>query len=107
MGRHLLALISVTNGSEIYTAALGFYVIWIVTRILLFIIPYARGGIISVVKHIPSWMWTLVKCSIAATLLLIIIPLCMGILADMLLICTLRVPLYKTPLFYSSTVSCI
>jgi len=105
MGRLLLSLASVTNASEIYSAALGFYIIWLFIRITLFFVAHGGNGLVTLLSHVPHWLLILIKCLIALGLLLVAIPLCMGLLADMLLIGTLRVPLYKTPLFYLFSVS--
>ncbi len=105
LGRYLLHLIGIIKVSEVYSAALGIYIFWILARILMFVIPYARGGMHTFISKIPSWTFITAKCIVAATILLFVIPMCMGFLADMLVISAIRVPFNKTPLYYSSMVS--
>ena len=72
---------------------------------MLFLVAHGGNSLIALLTRVPQWLLILTKCLIAFGLLLIAIPLCMGLLADMLLIGTLRIPLYKTPLFYMFSVS--
>ena len=105
IGRFLLSLFGLLNAPEIYTAAVGLYVVWTLTRIILFVVPYAFQGLSSLTAQLLSWMVILLKCVVAGIILFIIIPLGMGFLADMLIFCPLRVPVNKTPVFYPTTVS--
>lgn len=105
IGRFLLSLFGLVNAPEIYTAAVGLYVVWMITRTFMFVMPYAYRGVLPLTAQLLSWIMIAMKCVIAGIILFIIIPLCMGYLADMLIFCPLRVPVHKTPIFYPTTVS--
>ena len=97
-------MLGLVNAPEIYTAAVGLYIIWMVTRMCIFVFPYASHGMSHLAVQLLSWIVIGIKCVIAGLVLFIIIPLCVGYLADMLFFCPIRVPIHKTPIFYPTTV---
>ena len=52
-GRFILSLVGIGSGPELYTAAIGFYTVWILSRVLTYLYEYvARGldGLLSLMK---------------------------------------------------------
>lgn len=105
VGRLFLHSIGLVDAPVMYTASVGFYILWIVIRFSATLISHALQGVKLFWRQIVSWMGLLVRCMIAGTILFGIIPLIMGHLVELILLSPLRVPVDKLPVFYPSTVS--
>lgn len=105
VGRFSLHSIGLVDAPVMYTASIGFYILWIMIRLSAALASHALQGIELFWRQIVSWMGLLVKCVIAGTILFGIIPLIMGHLVELILLSPLRVPVDKLPVFYPSTVS--
>lgn len=105
IGRLLLHCVGLLDAPEMYTASIGLYFIWISVKFLITIIPHALEGTTLFFRQLKSWIYVVIKCVFAGTVLFLIIPLIMGHLVELILLSPLRVPVDKLPVFYPSTVS--
>ena len=105
VGRFIMSLVGVTQAPEIYTAAIGLYILWLLIRFGASIVSYISQGLEILFEQVKVWSVQGVKCMVAGFLLFVVIPLLLGHLVDLLLISPLRVPHNRTPVFYPSTVS--
>ena len=55
LGRLVLSLFGILSAPEIYTAAIGFYLIWAMIRCGSTIVKYAAGGLRSFVSETMKW----------------------------------------------------
>lgn len=85
---------------ELYTAAAGFYIIWVVMRILSAIHQWYPVGFLLVYEKMKTCTVIIFKVVIAATGLLGVIPLFLGIFFELVVQIPLRVPVDQTPLLY-------
>jgi E3 ubiquitin-protein ligase MARCH6 len=101
IGRLVLQL-CLGSGSlhEIYTAALGIYVLWIATRVAVVLATWLPQGRLVVIQNILKWMLKAGKFLVAFIFLGIIIPLLLGLLFEMVFIIPLRVPLDQSPVYF-------
>ena len=105
IGRFLMSVCGVTEVPEIYTSAIGLYILWVTIRFWATITSYIMQGTEMLVTQMKLWSFQGVKCVVAGFLLFVVIPLLLGHLVNLLLISPLRVPHDRTPVFYPSTVS--
>lgn len=105
IGRLLLHCVGLLDAPEMYTASIGLYLMWISIKFSITIIPYALEGTTLFFRQLKSWIYLVIKCALAGTILFLIIPLIMGHLVELILLSPLRVPVDKFPVFYPSTVS--
>ena len=67
LGRLVLSLFGILSAPEIYTAAIGFYLIWAMIRCISTIVKYAAGGLRSFLSEILKWIVIVsinIECSI-------------------------------------------
>ncbi|KAL5467202.1 hypothetical protein EMCRGX_G031401 [Ephydatia muelleri] len=102
-GRHLLVLAGVEGAPDIYTAAIGFYIISLACRAGSSLLGYLVKGFKPFAQQLGVWTVQALKCLTAGVLLFVIIPLLLGHLVDLFVITPLRVPTDRTPVFYQST----
>ncbi|XP_019864267.1 PREDICTED: E3 ubiquitin-protein ligase MARCH6-like isoform X1 [Amphimedon queenslandica] len=105
LGRTLMGYIGLIAPPDIYTAAIGMYVVWVTVRVATAIISKTREGFGVIMKQLLLWTYQGMKCAIAGFLLFIVIPLLLGNLVDLLIISPIRVPTNRTPITYFSTVN--
>ncbi|XP_063703166.1 E3 ubiquitin-protein ligase MARCHF6 [Culicoides brevitarsis] len=92
-----------TRPHELYTAAMGTYLCWVMSRgiaLAVNLFPQGRQAVIQKVKH---WLSVGASYAMAASifvLMLGVIPLMFGLLLEMVVVVPLRVPLDKTPVFF-------
>lgn len=55
LGRLVLSLFGILSAPEIYTAAIGFYLIWAMIRCGSTIVKYAAGGLRSFLSETMKW----------------------------------------------------
>ncbi|XP_036337053.1 E3 ubiquitin-protein ligase MARCHF6, partial [Rhagoletis pomonella] len=88
---------------ELYTAALGTYLCWIISRgiaIAVNLLPQGRAAVMDKIKH-----WLRVGASYALPVLIFVlmlgvIPLLFGLLLELVVVIPLRVPFYQTPIHF-------
>uniref|UniRef100_W8AV76 E3 ubiquitin-protein ligase MARCHF6 n=2 Tax=Ceratitis capitata TaxID=7213 RepID=W8AV76_CERCA len=88
---------------ELYTAALGTYLCWIISRgvaIAVNLLPQGRAAVVDKIKH-----WLRVGASYALPVLIFVlmlgvIPLLFGLLLELVVVIPLRVPFYQTPIHF-------
>lgn len=88
---------------ELYTAALGTYLCWMLTRgiaIAVTLLPQGRAAVIDKLKQ-----WLKVGASYALPVLIIIlmlgvIPLLFGMLLELVVVVPVRVGLFQTPIYF-------
>ncbi|XP_067642851.1 E3 ubiquitin-protein ligase MARCHF6 [Eurosta solidaginis] len=88
---------------ELYTAALGTYLCWIISRgvaIAVNLLPQGRAAVMDKMKH-----WLRVGASYALPVLIFVlmlgvIPLLFGLLLELVVVIPLRVPFYQTPIHF-------
>lgn len=85
---------------ELYTAAAGFYIIWVLLRVLSAIYQWYPVGLMLVYEKMKTCLVIVFKVVIAATGLLGVIPLLLGIFFEVVVQIPLRVPVDQTPLLY-------
>lgn len=98
-------MVGLEDAPEMYTASIGLYLLWIIAKLYITLLPHASEGATYFVKQLKLWMGLIMKCVVAGIILFIIIPLMMGHLMELVILNPLRVPMNKFPLFYLSTVS--
>lgn len=101
IGRNLLALVfGDTVVHELYTAAVGFYVIWLTLRILVAVSSWYPVGFSTVYRK-AKWLLSIVSKVILGTLALFgITPFLLGIIFELVVVIPLRVPYDQTPVIY-------
>lgn len=104
VGRLLMGLVGMTNPPELYTAAIGLYMLWLAIRFGSSVYNYVTLGFQTLFRQSGIWTVQAVKCLLAGVLLFVVIPLLLGHLVDLLILTPLRVPSNRTPIFYPSTV---
>ncbi|CAH3042084.1 unnamed protein product [Pocillopora meandrina] len=85
---------------ELYTAACGLYIIWLVCRIGSVLTSWIPLGCKGVALKFFEWFLLGLKCVIVALALIGLVPLLLGLLFELVVVAPLRVPLDQTPLFF-------
>ena len=85
---------------ELYTAAAGFYIIWLVLRLLSALNQWYPVGFWLAIEKVKVCTIIVTKVIVAAAGLLGIIPLFLGIFFELVVQIPLRVPVDQTPLLY-------
>jgi E3 ubiquitin-protein ligase MARCH6 len=97
------ATVSTSKPHELYTAAIGIYLCWIISKgiaLAVNLFPQGRNAIIEKVKH---WISVGVSYGLAAiifVLMLGVVPLMFGLLLELVVVVPLRVPLNQTPVLF-------
>lgn len=88
---------------ELYTAAMGTYLCWVLSRgvaLAVNLFPQGRQAVMTKIKH---WLSVGASYTMAASVFVImlgVIPLMFGLLLELVVVVPLRVPLEKTPVFF-------
>lgn len=88
---------------ELYTAALGIYLCWVLSRgvsIAVNLFPQGRAAVIEKLRH---WLQVATSYAMAVTifvLMLGVVPLLFGLLLELVVVIPLRVPIEQTPIFF-------
>lgn len=85
---------------ELYTAACGTYICWMIARAIAIIISWLPQGRAAMVERLKKWCILGAKTCIASLLLIGLIPLLSGLLLEVVIIVPLRVPIYQTPILF-------
>ncbi|XP_059612690.1 E3 ubiquitin-protein ligase MARCHF6 [Phlebotomus argentipes] len=88
---------------ELYTAAMGTYLCWIISRgiaIAVNLFPQGRQAVMQKIKH---WMSIGASYAMAAVIFVLmfgVVPLLYGLLLELVVVVPLRVPLEQTPILF-------
>ncbi|XP_062553583.1 E3 ubiquitin-protein ligase MARCHF6 [Armigeres subalbatus] len=88
---------------ELYTAAMGTYLCWIISRgiaVAVNLFPQGRAVVMERVKHWISVATSYALAAIIFVLMLGVIPLMFGLLLELVVVVPLRVPLVQTPVLF-------
>lgn len=100
-GRKLMSLwMGDAKIHELYTAACGLYVCWMILRISTVLYNWIPQGTSAILNKIKEWAVLAMKCLIVAALLIGVVPLLLGLLFELVVVAPLRVPLEQTPIFF-------
>ncbi|GAB0096883.1 E3 ubiquitin-protein ligase MARCH6 [Sergentomyia squamirostris] len=88
---------------ELYTAAMGTYLCWLISRgiaIAVNLFPQGRQAVMQKIKH---WMNIGASYAMAAVIFILmfgVVPLLYGLLLELVVVVPLRVPLEQTPILF-------
>ncbi|KAK4874497.1 hypothetical protein RN001_013857 [Aquatica leii] len=85
---------------ELYTAACGTYICWMIARGIAIILSWLPQGRAAMIKRLKHWCILGAKTFVASMLLIGLIPLLSGLLLEVVIIVPLRVPIYQTPILF-------
>ncbi|KAB0793899.1 hypothetical protein PPYR_13519 [Photinus pyralis] len=85
---------------ELYTAACGTYICWMIARAIAIILSWLPQGRAAMVERLRQWCILGAKTCVASILLIGLIPLLSGLLLEVVIIVPLRVPIYQTPILF-------
>lgn len=88
---------------ELYTAAMGTYLCWVLSRgvaVALNLLPQGRTAVIQKIKYWLSVGASYTLAAIICILMLGVIPLMFGLLLELVVVVPLRVPLDQTPVLF-------
>lgn len=94
---------SPTRPHELYTAALGIYLCWVLSRgisVAVNLFPQGRAAVIEKLKHWINIGASYAMATIIFVLMLGVVPLLFGLLLELVVIVPLRVPLEQTPILF-------
>lgn len=99
----VLAAVPTSKPHELYTAAIGIYLCWLISKgiaLAVNLFPQGRTAIVEKFKH---WCSVAVSYGLAAVifvLMLGVVPLMFGLLLELVVVVPLRVPLNQTPVLF-------
>ncbi|XP_072013258.1 LOW QUALITY PROTEIN: E3 ubiquitin-protein ligase MARCHF6-like [Amphiura filiformis] len=85
---------------ELYTAACGLYLCWLVCRLITVLVSWGPQGRELIVEKVKEYTMLAVKSIVVAVMLLGLIPLLLGLLFELVVVVPLRVPLDQSPVFF-------
>lgn len=88
---------------ELYTAAMGTYLCWIISRGIAVAVNLFPQGRIVVMERVKHWISVATSYALAAmifVLMLGVIPLMFGLLLELVVVVPLRVPVEQTPVLF-------
>lgn len=97
------AVVPTSKPHELYTAAIGIYLCWLISKgiaLAVNLFPQGRTAIVEKFKH---WCSVAVSYGLAAVifvLMLGVVPLMFGLLLELVVVVPLRVPLNQTPVLF-------
>lgn len=92
-----------TRPHELYTAALGIYLCWVLSRgisIAVNLFPQGRAAVIQKLRHWVSVGASYAMAAVIFVLMLGVIPLLFGLLLELVVVIPLRVPMVQTPILF-------
>ncbi|XP_071785364.1 E3 ubiquitin-protein ligase MARCHF6-like [Asterias amurensis] len=102
LGRFFMSL-WVGNGvvvHELYTAACGLYLCWLMCRLATMIWSWLPAGIDLILEKAKMYTILFVKSLLVAAMLLGVIPFLLGLLFEVVVVVPIRVPLDQSPVFF-------
>jgi E3 ubiquitin-protein ligase MARCH6 len=103
LGRIFMGYFGIMNPPDIYTSAIGLYLLWAGMRAVNAVLVKMSAGTKAIFFHVLTWLYQIIKCTIAAGILFFIIPILLGNLVNLFIISPIRVPINRTPVVYLST----
>lgn len=97
------AAVPISKPHELYTAAIGIYLCWLISKgiaLAVNLFPQGRTAIVEKFKH---WCSVAISYGLAAVifvLMLGVVPLMFGLLLELVVVVPLRVPLNQTPVLF-------
>lgn len=88
---------------ELYTAALGTYMCWLILRAIMIaanLIPLGRQAIVTKLKQWYTVGASYAMAVVISVLMLGVVPLLFGLLLELVVVIPLRVPLMQTPILF-------
>ncbi|XP_055687108.1 E3 ubiquitin-protein ligase MARCHF6 [Lutzomyia longipalpis] len=88
---------------ELYTAAMGTYLCWIISRgiaIAVNLFPQGRQAVMQKIKHWVSIGASYAMAAVIFVLMFGVVPLLYGLLLELVVVVPLRVPLEQTPILF-------
>uniref|UniRef100_A0A182N929 E3 ubiquitin-protein ligase MARCHF6 n=1 Tax=Anopheles dirus TaxID=7168 RepID=A0A182N929_9DIPT len=88
---------------ELYTAAIGMYLCWLISRgiaVAVNLVPQGRAAVIARVRHWMSIATSYAMAMIVFVHMLGVIPLMFGLLLELVVVIPLRVPPDQTPVLF-------
>lgn len=88
---------------ELYTAAIGIYLCWLISKGIALAVNLFPQGRTAVVEKFKHWCSVAVSYGLAAVifvLMLGVVPLMFGLLLELVVVVPLRVPLNQTPVLF-------
>ncbi|XP_061497800.1 E3 ubiquitin-protein ligase MARCHF6 [Anopheles gambiae] len=88
---------------ELYTAAIGMYLCWLISRgiaLAVNLVPQGRAAVIARIKHWISIGTSYALAMFVFVLMLGVIPLMFGLLLELVVVIPLRVPPDQTPVLF-------
>lgn len=98
-----IATVSTSKPHELYTAAIGIYLCWMLMKgiaLAVNLFPQGRTAIVEKIKH---WISVAVSYGLAGlifVLMLGVVPLMFGLLLELVVVVPLRVPINQTPVLF-------
>lgn len=116
IGRHGMALWSIgvhfysstsdekpSRPHELYTAAMGTYLCWIISRGIALAVNLFPQGRVAVLQKIKHWLSIAAQYAMAAVIFIVmlgLVPLIFGLLLELVVVVPLRVPIDQTPILF-------
>lgn len=95
--------VSTSKPHELYTAAIGIYLCWLMSKGIALAVNLFPQGRIAIVEKFKHWCSVAVSYGLAAmifVLMLGVVPLMFGLLLELVVVVPLRVPLNQTPVLF-------
>ncbi|CAI9714795.1 E3 ubiquitin-protein ligase MARCH6-like [Octopus vulgaris] len=101
IGRKIMAIwMGDAKVHELYTAACGLYMCWLLLRIATVLYNWIPQGTAVIMKKLKEWAILALESLTIATFLLGVIPLLLGMLFELVIVVPLKVPIDQTPLYF-------
>lgn len=88
------------SSSELYTAACGTYICWLIARAVALLLSWLPQGRQAITDIALKWCIVGIKSAVAFSILVGVIPLLFGLLLELVVVVPLRVPLDQTPILW-------
>ncbi|XP_052816419.1 E3 ubiquitin-protein ligase MARCHF6-like isoform X3 [Mya arenaria] len=100
-GRNLMSVwMGDAKVHELYTAACGLYVCWLMLRIGTVMYNWIPQGTAAILNKLKEWILLALKTLLVAVILMGLVPLLLGLLFELVVVAPLRVSLDQTPVFF-------
>ncbi|KAL4235038.1 E3 ubiquitin-protein ligase march6 [Mactra antiquata] len=100
-GRKLMSLwMGDAKIHELYTAACGLYVCWLMLRVGTVLYNWIPQGTAAILNKLKEWLILALKSLFVAVILMGVVPLLLGLLFELVVVAPLRVSLDQTPVFF-------
>ncbi|CAB3989401.1 E3 ubiquitin- ligase MARCH6 isoform X1 [Paramuricea clavata] len=101
VGRFVMHLVvSGITVHELYTAAFGLYIIWLLCRTASIVVSWLPLGVNGIVDKMKSWTLLVLKCCVIAIFIIGVIPFLLGLIFELVVVSPLRVGMDQSPLYF-------